>query len=663
MLFPAPQTTPPLGVAIAQPGFPHGPRSRDTDRSFPTPPAAAWQIVACLLLLWLGSQAAALGRTWTSRDGRYSIQANFVKLEGDIVTLQTADTQTRTVHLAQLCEADQDLAQELARTLVHSVAVEVVGVGLSPDDALIDAFAKAIIQVVGAEISAKTVIEADELVQDRVLVFSDGFVKDYRDLGCRQQAGLSYRKILAYVQRRDLRSDDVDTGDEGNARRLYAEAYTKVRRQRIGMLLLQEALESFNAAMLDAKLAELGKPEVLPDHLDRVRITCRLTVQVQSDWYNRTRLRIERVLTAIARSQGQVEALHRRFPPGHEKSREMALLLQQRYWGRGDQSAADFGEIYNLLSAKSIERPPDAAGANARELSSTLFFVYVPPEAGDGASTAMKSRWRWFEIDGQPPIPSRTVDVLVRYSDEGGRAVVEEQFPLGPGVPGLSVLDTNAKLRTVLVSPFFLSHAADGYEITDFPHSPQVTLTRKITVPLTTLARVNSAKAVVIDRPLERSASFAATTEVDESLGIPLVVEPASPVTEVQNAPIGAFTASTNDLANQNQPSLLGLSLEGGRLAGDSSLEMLNDGDLYGGREPQNSSFAFQCVAGVVVFQFNTADAPRGYDITKLVSITGSGGGNQQRSRQNYIVEVAGGAGPGIARSFGTGVTLGREER
>jgi hypothetical protein len=66
------------------------------------------------------------------------------------------------------------------------VQAEVVGVGLSPDDALHDAFAKAVIQVVGAEVNAKTVVESDVLVQGRVLVFSDGFVKDYKDLGCRQ---------------------------------------------------------------------------------------------------------------------------------------------------------------------------------------------------------------------------------------------------------------------------------------------------------------------------------------------------------------------------------------------------------------------------------------------------------------------------------------------
>ncbi|MCY2986737.1 MAG: hypothetical protein NTY19_02600, partial [Planctomycetota bacterium] len=130
---------------------------------------------------------------------------------------------------------------------------------------------------VGAEVNAKTLVENDELVQDRVLVFSDGFVKDYKDLGCRQEAGLCYRKILAYVQRRDLRSDAVDSSEDGNARRLYAEAYSKVQRHRIGMLLLQEALDSFNANMLDAKLADLGQPEVLPNDLDRVRVTCRLS--------------------------------------------------------------------------------------------------------------------------------------------------------------------------------------------------------------------------------------------------------------------------------------------------------------------------------------------------------------------------------------------------
>lgn len=508
MLFTAPHLRPPRGVAITHPCLTRGPRNRDTDRRFPTAPAAAWQIVACVLLLWLGSQAAALGRTWTSRDGRYTIQANFVKLEGDAVTLQAADNQFRTVRLDQLSDADQDLAHQLARTLAHSVQAETVGIGLSPDDALNDAFAKAIFQAVGAEVSAKTVVESDELVQDRVLVFSDGFVRDYKDFGCRQEAGLFYRKILAYVQRRDLRSDAVDSEEDGNARRLYAEAYTKVRRHRIGMLLLQEALDSFNANMLDAKLADLGKPEVLPKDLDRVRITCRLTVQVRPDWYDQVRQKLENVLAAIARSQGRVEVVHRRFPAGHEKQRETILQLQQRFWARGEATAANFGDVYTLMNAKTLERLPDVATANAREQGSALFFIYSPPGAEDAASTGIKSRWRWFEIDDQPRMPTQGIDVVVRYTNQAGNAVLAERFPLGPEVPGLSANDTNAKLRTTVVSPFFLYHWSDGYEIKDFPHAHRVTLERKIIVPLTTLARVQTAKSLAVDENVERTADF-----------------------------------------------------------------------------------------------------------------------------------------------------------
>jgi formylglycine-generating enzyme required for sulfatase activity len=498
-------------------------------------------VAACVLLLWLGSQQVSLGRTWTSHDGRYTVQASFVKLEGDAVTLQTADNQFRTVRLDQLSDADQDLARQLARALAHSVQAEAVGIGLSPDDALNDAFAKAIIQAVGAEVSAKTVIESDELVQDRVLVFSDGFVRDYKDFGCRQEAGLFYRKILAYVQRRDLRSDAVDSGEDGNARRLYAEAYTKVRRHRIGMLLVQEVLDSFNANMLDAKLADLGKPEVLPNDLDRVRITCRLTVQVRPDWYDQVRQKLENVLAAIARSQGHVEVMHRRFPAGHDKQRETVLQLQQRFWGRGEATAANFGDVYTLMNAKTLERLPDVAAANAREQGSTLFFIYSPPGTEDAASTGIKSRWCWFEIDDQPRMPTQGIDVAVRYTDQAGNPVLAERFPLGPEVPGLSANDTNAKLRTTVVSPFFLYHWSDGYEIKDFPHAHRVTLERQITVPLTTLARVHTAKALAVGEEVERPADFPLAIDTtprrasDLSQGPPRAVAPFDDKTAKQH--------------------------------------------------------------------------------------------------------------------------------
>jgi len=513
MFFAATPSVPQRGVPCAQP-HPECPlRPGWPERRFSSSRAAVCCLGGCLLLFWISGQQVTLGRTWTSQDGRYTLQANFVKLEGDAVTLQTPDNQFRTVPLHQLSDADQDLARQLSRALVHSVAIEAVGVGLSPEDALNDAFAKAIIQVVGAEVNAKTLVANDELVQDRVLVFSDGFVQDYKDLGCRQQAGLSYRKILAYVQRRDLRSDAVDTEEDGNARRLYAEAYTKVRRHRIGMWLLQEALESFNADMLDTKLADLGKPEVLPNDLDRVRITCRLTVQLRSDGYARVRQRIETVLAALARSQGHMEVMHRRFPVGHDKYRETVLRLEQRFCSQLERSATHLEDVYTLGTVKTTEPLPSVARANARDQSSTLFFVYVPAGAGDVASTAIKSHWRWFEIDGQPQIPTQGINVVVRYTDQVGNGVIEERFPLGPGVPGLSASATNAKLRTVVVSPLFLYHSSDGYEVKDFPHAHRATLERKITVPLTTLARVHTAKALAVGEEVQRSADFAPTIE------------------------------------------------------------------------------------------------------------------------------------------------------
>lgn len=477
-------------------------------RPFSSPHGAFWPVLVCALLAWIGGQQVGLGRTWTSHDGRYTVQANFVTLEGEAVTLQTLDNQLRTVRLNQLTAADQDLVRDLARALVHTVPAEAEGIGLSPDDALHDAFARAIAHAVGAEVSARTVIENDELVQDRVLVFSDGFVKDYKDLGCRQEAGLFHRKILAYVQRRDLRSDLADSDEDGNARRLYAEAYTKVRRHRIGMLLLQEALESFNADMLDARLAALGKPEVIPNDLERVRITCRLTVQVRPERYDRVRQRIETVLAAVARSHGHLDVVHRRFREGHDTHRQTVLQLRQRFWGRGAQAAASFGDVYTMWNLNTAEPLPSTAQATARDQGSTLFFVYSPPGVEDAAASGIMSRWRWFEIDDQPPIAAQKVTVVARYTDQAGSPVLEERFPLGPNMPGISVSPADAKLRTVLVSPLFLYHEADGYEIKDLPHAPRTTLERKITVPLTTLARVHTAKAVAVADDLERQPNL-----------------------------------------------------------------------------------------------------------------------------------------------------------
>jgi hypothetical protein len=63
-------------------------------------------------------------------------------------------------------------------------------------------------------------------------------------------------------------------------------------------------------------------------------------------------------------------------------------------------------------------------------------------------------------------------------------------------------------LRTVIVSPFFLYHVSDGYFVADIPHAREITIVKKLRVPLETLAKVAGESVLAVGSRLDREADF-----------------------------------------------------------------------------------------------------------------------------------------------------------
>ena len=75
------------------------------------------------------------------------------------------------------------------------------GVGASADEALKDAFRNAVRQVVGAVVDEETRIKNEEVISDKVLTYSNGFINRYEELQRKMQGGLHRIKIKATVER------------------------------------------------------------------------------------------------------------------------------------------------------------------------------------------------------------------------------------------------------------------------------------------------------------------------------------------------------------------------------------------------------------------------------------------------------------------------------
>lgn len=119
------------------------------------------------------------------------------------------------------------------------------GVGTSARGALEDAFREAVRQVVGTVVDAQTLIKNDELIEDKVLTYSDGFVRQYKKLSEKERDGLVRIKISALVERRSLvmklKAANITVKDiDGSG--LFAEAVTEMDAKRGATSLLKAAL-------------------------------------------------------------------------------------------------------------------------------------------------------------------------------------------------------------------------------------------------------------------------------------------------------------------------------------------------------------------------------------------------------------------------------------
>jgi hypothetical protein len=124
----------------------------------------------------------------------------------------------------------------------------------------------------------------------------------------------------------------------------------------------------------------------------------------------------------------------------------------------------------------------------------------------------------------------------------------------------------------------------------------------------------------------------------------------AAPTSTAANGPINTFSVSGSDLANAGSPTFSSIAIADPADRAFSSHEsMLVDGGVYDANGHGNTVATLTPAAGgaVVTITLDTGTNTLGYDITSIVSLTGTG---QSRAQQSYDVHVSqvgsGGFGP-----------------
>jgi hypothetical protein len=287
------------------------------------------------------------------------------------------------------------------------------GVGSTREEALKDAFRSAVRQAVGAVVEAETVLQGERVISDRVLDYSGGVVRTYKELEARQEGGLWRVRVAAVVERRvpptRLRQPPVTAGAV-RGQDIAAEALTRREAREKAAALLGEVL-----ADLPNVLAARARQPRAADY-DECRAELRLDVTVVADprRYEAFAKRLLPVLGAVSLGKG-------------------SLLLRA-------------GAVPPALAAHQFPGPaPGEAGLSlGRTLPRPGFLDQVVPGGDEGCWYAWvlagadprwaRLRWHAFRLDADLESVARALGgslvLEVSLLGRGGEPVAEQEEPL-----------------------------------------------------------------------------------------------------------------------------------------------------------------------------------------------------------------------------------------
>lgn len=399
--------------------------------------------------------------------------------------------------LLALLSACALLAEE-PRAEGKTATVVAEGVGATAKDARAAALRDAVSKVVGSLIDAETVVKNDEVIGEKVLEFSGGFVTTYDELKTEKTAdGLVRVRIRAVVERAQVAAKLADSGVTARGVRgadLLAEKMTKEEARKNATGLLAKLFADL-PGLMRAEVA--GKPVLSPDG-DAVLLD--MTVGVDQKGYGEFVKRAVPLLDKLAVAKDSV--LLTAAPD--EKNRDL-----MRY---DEKAASVFGR-------------PKPGGSLPKGWAVWLLTSID--------ARGQKARWNFYWVDseaGESLKPLRGAKTLgVSLTGDRGETIAEEEVslerdageypvarPLGPlcvlyqaGVRRTDPSDAAESGPVLIVSPLALGVGANFCRHAEVPtysdlfalYALRPPLRVKIALADAELERVKKIKASVTLKP------------------------------------------------------------------------------------------------------------------------------------------------------------------
>lgn len=196
----------------------------------------------------------------------------------------------------------------------RTMDVVATGVGLDAESATQNAFCQAIEQAVGVLVDAETRVKNDEIVTEKVLTFSRGFVQQFSVVRRWEQNGLHYARIRAQVAIHELsaklKAQNVAVHDVPGEL-LYRQTRHQILTEEAAAEMFTEALEDYALDKL-FRVSIVGQPKQVAK--TDTSATLRAAVAVTADLNNWHKFR-----SALMPFLSRIATKRTVFPPGDWK--------------------------------------------------------------------------------------------------------------------------------------------------------------------------------------------------------------------------------------------------------------------------------------------------------------------------------------------------------
>jgi len=424
-----------------------------------------------------------------------------------------AAKESKSIGVGALIPTEQQVERDSIRPIKPSFReneaegnVVAEGVGLTPDEALKDAFRNAVRQVVGSYVNTESQIKDDQIITDDVLTYSDGFIEHYEEVESRTKEGMCHTTIRAMVERQDvlscLRSANVAV-ESVDGKGLFAMAVTTLESERAAERMLQRIFKEYPSTVLDVVV--VSAPRIIDKSDQEAKVSYDIRVSIDRSKYDQL---FRRVIPLMERSSVRHGTYNNIGEPRSPESInnnfaiQFGMPFQVRYGNAPDYRKTVEVVGSHLLFAGDLDYKQDEFRLGDIDFrTQMLVLVNTGRDKSDG-----QTDWKWFHMPKANIFPN---NVVIEVHFEGSHYKDEFMFGRsnsGPALPGICLEADEFRSRytgpwkSAVLSPYFLQ------TYTNVDYATEMTWTVERSLTLKELQQVRSLKCnAKVRRPTSKS--------------------------------------------------------------------------------------------------------------------------------------------------------------